>query len=392
MPDKLSITWGKFQSNLSSTFSSLRSSQYFTDVTLVSDDLQQVEAHKLVLTACSGYFGSILKRSTHPHPLLCLEGVSSAQLSHILQYIYNGEIMLNQEDVEQFLTIAKRLRLQGLTSNDDQESKPHSETEEMTIRQEEYKNLQGNIDVCVDMEEEELLEEKLEAVGETDNPTQRELEERRPELSISKNRIIPNNLYLKHGIIQSYNDRSEMDEVDYGNDSDNIESDIHDITVEDASSRPHFANRPDLAEHFQDQSDEERKNIKEKDTCFINLLIAVRQKIEQDAKDFHRIKFSPIIEALVSQNKFYTYGWSSLKDKGHNMKRAVAKLISDRSIGKELSSDHISKFTKRICEEEIDLIIKAIEAIGGKIFNNCEAQAKGKVKVRSLYPNPYKLF
>ena len=391
MPDKLSITWGKFQSNLSSTFSSLRSSQYFTDVTLVSDDLQQVEAHKLVLTACSGYFGSILKRSTHPHPLLCLEGVSSAQLSHILQYIYNGEIMLNQEDVEQFLTIAKRLRLQGLTSNDDQESKPHSETEEMTIRQEEYKNLQGKIDVCVDMEEEELLEEKLEAVGETDNPTQRELEERRPELSLSKNLIIPNNLYLKNGIIQSYNDRSEMDEVDYGNDSDNIESDIHDITVEDASSRPHFANRPDLAEYFQDQSDEERKNIKEKDTCFINLLIAVRHKIEQDAKDFHRIKFSPLIEALVSQNKFSTYGWSSVKDKGHYMKKDVAKLISDRSIGKELSSDHISKFTKRICEEEIDLIIKAIKAIGGKIFNNCEAQAKGKVKVRSLYPNPYKL-
>ena len=150
MPDKLSITWGKFQSNLSSTFSSLRSSQYFTDVTLVSDDLQQVAAHKLVLTACSGYFGSILKRSTHPHPLLCLEGVSSAQLSHILQYIYNGEIMLNQDEVEQFLTIAKRLRLQGLTSNDDQESKPHSETEEMTIRQEEYKNLQGNINVCVE--------------------------------------------------------------------------------------------------------------------------------------------------------------------------------------------------------------------------------------------------
>ena len=385
MPDKLSITWGKFQSNLLKT---LKSSEYFTDVTLVSDDLQQVEAHKLVLAACSGYFGSILKTNTHPHPLLCLEGVSSAQLSHILQYIYNGEIMLNQDDVEQFLTIAKRLRLQGLTSDDDQESKPHSETEEITIIQEEYKTLQGNI--------EDVL--KLEAVEETDNPTQRELEERRQELSISQNRIIPNHLYLKHGIIQNYNDRSEMDEVDYGSDSDNVESDINDITVEDASSRTHFANPPDLAEHFEE--DEERKNIKEKDTCFINLLIAVRQKIEQDAKDFHKIKFAPLIEALVSKNKFSTYGWNSVKDKGHHMKKAVAKLISDRSIGKELSSAHISKFTKKICEEEIDLIIKAIEANGRKMqrtfstkhFNNCEAQAPGKVKVRSLYPNPYKLF
>ena len=74
MPDKLSITWGKFQSNLSSTFSSLRSSQYFTDVTLVSDDLQQVEAHKLVLTACSGYFGSILKKEYPPSPTAVFGG------------------------------------------------------------------------------------------------------------------------------------------------------------------------------------------------------------------------------------------------------------------------------------------------------------------------------
>ena len=43
------MKWNDFQTNVSNAFRKLRTSDNFYDVTLVSDDQQQVSAHKLVL-------------------------------------------------------------------------------------------------------------------------------------------------------------------------------------------------------------------------------------------------------------------------------------------------------------------------------------------------------
>ena len=56
----------------------------------------------------------------HSHPLLCLEGITSADLDNIMDYVYNGEVKIFQEDLDRFLAVAERFKLQGLLS--DQES------------------------------------------------------------------------------------------------------------------------------------------------------------------------------------------------------------------------------------------------------------------------------
>ena len=114
MSEKFSLKWDAFQSNVSNSFAILRNEDYLHDVTIVTDDNEQVEAHKLVLSACSEYFKNIFKTKKHSHPLLCLEGVSSKDIQNLMDYIYNGELHLFQEDLDRFLSLAQRFKLEGL--------------------------------------------------------------------------------------------------------------------------------------------------------------------------------------------------------------------------------------------------------------------------------------
>ena len=128
MSEKFNLKWNDFQSNVSRTFSLLRSEEEFFDVSLVSDDQKMMSAHKLVLSASSPYFKHILTNNKHSHPLLCLDGVSSGELQFVLDYIYHGEVQIYQEQLDRFLEVAQRLKLEGLTGNDYHQERKLNET------------------------------------------------------------------------------------------------------------------------------------------------------------------------------------------------------------------------------------------------------------------------
>ena len=110
-----SLKWTDYQSNVSKSFQSLRNNEDFCDVTLVGDDFKQFTAHKVILSSCSEYFKNILKNNgKHSHPILCLQGLSFQDIQNILDYIYNGELNIYQEDIDRFLFVAQRLKLEGL--------------------------------------------------------------------------------------------------------------------------------------------------------------------------------------------------------------------------------------------------------------------------------------
>ena len=123
MTEKFNLKWNDFQSNISKSFGKLKNEQEFFDVTLISEDQKQVSAHKLVLSACSPYFKTILTTNKHSHPLLCLEGVSSQNLNFVLDYIYQGEVQIFQEQLDDFLKIAQKYQLEGLTTTEAEEIK-----------------------------------------------------------------------------------------------------------------------------------------------------------------------------------------------------------------------------------------------------------------------------
>ena len=66
MSDKLLLKWNDFQENVNTSFANLKEDKEFADVTLVCEDDQQVEAHKVILAASSPFFENILKKNRHP--------------------------------------------------------------------------------------------------------------------------------------------------------------------------------------------------------------------------------------------------------------------------------------------------------------------------------------
>ena len=133
MERKFSLKWNDFQEKTTKTFSKLRIEDDFFDVTLVSADQKQIMAHKVVLSSCSEYFRNLLKTNKHSHPMLCMTGITSIDLGNILSYIYEGEVQIFQENIEKFLNIAQKLKIEGLlssdTENDDKfEQKQSTET------------------------------------------------------------------------------------------------------------------------------------------------------------------------------------------------------------------------------------------------------------------------
>ena len=124
------MKWNDFKTTVSQSFGILREEKEFFDVTLVSDDERQIPAHKLVLSACSDFFKSILRNNSHSHPLLYLSGIHSTNLSLILDYIYQGEVQIYQEHLDSFLEVANKLKIQGLISGAVEKSSQHVKSEE----------------------------------------------------------------------------------------------------------------------------------------------------------------------------------------------------------------------------------------------------------------------
>ena len=60
--DKFCLRWNDFESNISSAFKELREDKDFFDVTLACED-DQLQAHKVILSACSDYFRDVFRVS-----------------------------------------------------------------------------------------------------------------------------------------------------------------------------------------------------------------------------------------------------------------------------------------------------------------------------------------
>ena len=75
-------------------------------MTLVSCDKKQVSAHKVILSSCSEYFKTILRNNIKTSStLLCLENIYFEELNQILDYVYEGEVQIKEDQLENFLKI-----------------------------------------------------------------------------------------------------------------------------------------------------------------------------------------------------------------------------------------------------------------------------------------------
>jgi len=144
------LQWNDFEKNISAAFKELKEEKDFFDVTLVCED-SQIQAHKVILSACSEFFRSILKKNPHQHPLLYLKGVRYKDLVSLLSFMYLGEVTVAQGDLNTFLAVAEDLQVKGLAQNKKVVSnklihlEERKQTEERAIRIKPYsRNITGS--------------------------------------------------------------------------------------------------------------------------------------------------------------------------------------------------------------------------------------------------------
>ena len=114
---KLALHWGQHEHTRASSLKQLWEGQEFLDVTIACDD-DQIDAHKVILSAASPFFRNILKRNPHSHPLLYLKGTNKKTVQSLLNFIYAGETEIIQEELEEFMALANSLEVMGLTDEE----------------------------------------------------------------------------------------------------------------------------------------------------------------------------------------------------------------------------------------------------------------------------------
>ena len=110
----LNLTRNDFEQCVTQSFKDLYNENNFLDVTLVSEDGKEIQAHKAVLGSCSSVLKNILVRNPHQHPLIFITGVSNDHLKSMIKFMYLGQTEIAEENLESLLKFASHFQVKGL--------------------------------------------------------------------------------------------------------------------------------------------------------------------------------------------------------------------------------------------------------------------------------------
>ena len=132
MGENFKLKWNDHHSIFFSTAESLCVDDHLTDITL-SCGKEEFSAHKLVLSVCSSYFKELFtpksnskNRPANHAAIIYLKDVNPRHMELLLNFMYRGEINVEEEELMELLSTAKGLQIRGLSESDEEE--PKSET------------------------------------------------------------------------------------------------------------------------------------------------------------------------------------------------------------------------------------------------------------------------
>ena len=130
--EKYNMRWHTYPDHLRAMMREMMMSDDFADVTLISDDVKQMKAHRNILSACSPVFKKIFELQNN-QPIIYLRGIQSVEVETILQFIYSGEAKIYLSRMNEFLLVAKSLEIKELIKNFDVGESESADTEETLI-------------------------------------------------------------------------------------------------------------------------------------------------------------------------------------------------------------------------------------------------------------------
>lgn len=118
----LSLKWNNHKTTFFEILRVLREKANYTDATIAVDG-KFYPVHKLVMSTCSEYFSEIFEKTPCKSPVIVLKDVRSQDMEALLDYMYLGEVNVNQNDLASLLKTAECLRIKGLAVPDEDTTK-----------------------------------------------------------------------------------------------------------------------------------------------------------------------------------------------------------------------------------------------------------------------------
>ena len=106
----------QFQDHTKAILEELWNSKDMTDVTLVCDDNEQIQAHKIVLIVCCQVFRDIYNKLPN-NSVFNLKGIKLKDLKALLQLMYLGYVNVQKDEIENLNRIAKKLNCEATLRN-----------------------------------------------------------------------------------------------------------------------------------------------------------------------------------------------------------------------------------------------------------------------------------
>ena len=115
--EKCHLNWYTYSDHLREMLHEMMKSNKLTDITLVCDDKRQFKAHKIVLSACSTVFRSIINELPQNSSVIYLRGIQNQEMESILEFMYLGVATFHQERMNEFLNVAKNLEIKEISKD-----------------------------------------------------------------------------------------------------------------------------------------------------------------------------------------------------------------------------------------------------------------------------------
>ncbi|XP_014290217.1 protein bric-a-brac 2 isoform X1 [Halyomorpha halys] len=113
------LRWNNHQPNFISVFTNLLTNETLVDVTLAAEG-KQLQAHKVVLSACSTYFQALFTSNPCQHPIVILKDIKYNDLKTMVDFMYYGEVNVSQDQLPAILKTAETLKVKGLAEMPEQ--------------------------------------------------------------------------------------------------------------------------------------------------------------------------------------------------------------------------------------------------------------------------------
>lgn len=124
-PQQFCVHWNRYQSNLQEAFEKLFTTECFVDVTLAVET-ETIKCHKVVLSACSKFFENLLLENPCQHPIVFMKDMKVWEVKALVNFMYRGEVSVEQENLDLLLKSAEALQIRGLSSDPNNQAQKHT--------------------------------------------------------------------------------------------------------------------------------------------------------------------------------------------------------------------------------------------------------------------------